>query len=303
MKKVLITGSTGFLGKHLKKYISLMLEWDISECNSSIGNLLTYDNLSIYNNISFDYIFHLAAKTKAGDYCMYHKGEQWIDNQLLNTNILKYWVNEQPQAKMVAMGTSCMYEPTDKPLIEHDCIKGDTEPGLYAYAHTKRMLLIGLQSIAEQYGLKYLYLLPSTLYGPEFVLNDSHFIFDLIKKIYNGKYNGDDVTLWGNGHQRRELIYVKDAVHIMMKLLGVDDHVINIGTGQDHSIREYANSICNVIGYDQDKIMYDTSRYTGAKIKRLCTEKLLSYLPNDFTFTSIEDGLHDTIDYYINARK
>jgi len=302
MKTVLITGSTGFLGKHFKKYIST-LGWEIFECNSKTGNLFTYENLSIYDNINFDYIFHLAAKTKAGDYCIYHKGEQWIDNQLLNTNILKYWALQQPQAKMIAMGSSCMYEPTDSSLKEADCTKGDTEPGLYAYAHTKRMLLIGLQSIAEQYGLKYLYLVPSTLYGPDFVLNDNHFIFDLIKKIYNGKYNNEDVTLWGDGYQRRELIYVKDAIYMMVQLLHIDNEIINIGTGQDYSIREYANNICNILDYDPDNIIYDISKYTGAKVKILDTEKLLSYLSHEFQFTPLKTGIRDTIDYYINACK
>ena len=87
MKRVLVTGATGFLGGHLCKKIEL-LGWDLYTSNTKIANLDKVDNLHIYNDIQFDYIFHLAAVTKAGDYCLKHKGDQWIANQTINTNIL-----------------------------------------------------------------------------------------------------------------------------------------------------------------------------------------------------------------------
>ncbi len=92
MIKILVTGSTGFLGRHLiKKLTSENSELFIS--NTKKGNLHNYEDFSqCFGDIKFDYIYHLAAKTKAGDYCLTHKGEQWIDNQILNTNILKYWL-------------------------------------------------------------------------------------------------------------------------------------------------------------------------------------------------------------------
>lgn len=303
MSNILVTGGTGFLGRHLVR----RLKGDnntVHVCNTTTCNLHNYDELrTAFKEECFDYIFHLAAKTKAGDYCLYHKGEQWIDNQLLNTNILKFWVNEQPSAKLIGMGTSCMYEPSDEHLKEEMCMTGDTEAGLYAYAHTKRMLLVGLQSIADQYGLKYIYFIPSTLYGTDFVLNDNHFIFDLIKKIYNGKHHNDDVVLWGDGHQRRELIYIDDVIDIMLLLLHTDNQVINLGTGHDNSIREFAAVVSKVIGFNPSRIIYDESKYTGAQIKTLSPSKLLSLMPDDFSFTSLDDGVKSTIEYYLSARK
>jgi GDP-L-fucose synthase len=300
---ILITGATGFLGRHLSKRL-FELGHTLCISNSTTGNLHNYNDFCLrYADTKFDVIFHLAAKTKAGDYCMYHKGEQWIDNQLLNTNMLRYWYNFQPQAKMVAMGTGCTYHPIDGFLEEEDCIAGDPEPELYTYAHTKRMLLIGLRSIAEQYNLKYLYLIPSTLFGTDFVLHDNHFIFDLIKKIYEGKHKGEDVILWGNGHQRRELIYVDDAVQLMIDLLSIDNEVVNLCTGKDYSIREFAEIICKLVDYNPDKIIYDESRYTGALVKKLSPNKLMSLAPPHFKFTPTEDGIKQTLDYYISSRK
>lgn len=300
--KILVTGATGFLGRHLVKKLSENAEVFLS--NTKEANLHYYESFcNFFEGNNFDYIYHLAAKTKAGDYCLTHKGEQWIDNQLLNTNILKYWVEKQPQAKMICMGTSCMYQPSDNPLEEDACLFGDPDPGLKTYAFTKRMLLLGLQSISEQYGLKYVYFIPSTLYGPEFDLNDSHFIFDLIKKIYNGKYHHDDVVLWGDGYQRRELIYIEDVVKIMITLSSLDNQILNLGTGQDNSIREFASYVCENIGYDHSKIHYDITKYTGAKVKILSPQKIQSLMSNDFSFTPLKDGIEKTVNFYLQKIK
>ena len=299
MKKILLTGNRGFFGRHLtKKFESI--GWDIYVSNTDVANLVDEKNLHIYNDIKFDYIFHLAAHTKAGDYCLYHKGDQFEINQTINTNILKYWRTHQSQAKMIAMGTSCSYSP-DIPMTEDNYLLGEPEKGLYTYAMTKRMLLVGLKSYAEQFGLKYIYYVPSTLYGADFDLEDSHFIFDLIKKIYSGKTDNVKVELWGDGHQKRELIYVNDATKIIMDTLHLENEIINLGSGEEHSIRDFAKVISNYVDYNKEKIIYDTSKYVGVFSKKIVTDKLFTIL-NNFKFTNPEEGIKQTLDYYINKK-
>jgi len=177
-------------------------------------------------------------------------------------------------------------------------MKGDPDPGLETYAYTKRMLLMGLKSMAEQYGLEYTYFIPSTLYGPDFDPEDSHFIFDLVKKIYRGKHHGEEVVLWGDGYQRRELIYIDDVVRILWELRDVKNEVINLGTGYDNNIREFAMCVSESVGYDPNKIVYDTSKYVGAKVKMVWCDKLISYMPDDFKFTDLNTGVDSIVKYY-----
>ena len=236
MKKALVTGATGFLGRHLcSRLRSSGFELYIS--NTKVANLDNIENLRIYDGISFDYIFHLAAITKAGDYALTHSGEQWLNNQTINTNILTYWKKFQPQAKMICMGTSCSYMPGIQ-MKEGNYLIGEPEESLYTYAMTKRMLLVGLQSLSKQYGLKWLYFIPSTLYGPNFELDDNHFIFDFIRNCYIAKYNNGQFTIWGDGEQKRELVYIDDAVEAIVKLRDNNNEIFNLGSGEDYSIND-----------------------------------------------------------------
>ncbi len=296
---VLVTGSTGFVGRHLVRCLKNK-GYSVYESNTKVANLSNILNLNVYDCIKFDYIFHLAAKTKAGDWCKYHKGEQWIDNQILNTNLLNYWKSLQPQAKLILFGTSCSYGPSDLPMTEKDYMVYEPDKDLYTYAMTKRMLLVGCESISSQYGLKYIHFIPSTLYGPQFDANDSHFIFDLIKKITVGKYENKTVELWGSGNQKRELVYIDDVINIVVSLLHLENQTINLGCGKDYSIKEFAKIICDLINYDHNKIVYNENKFVGVKRKILDINKLLSSMPSDFKFTNLIEGIENTHKYYIN---
>ena len=119
------------------------------------------------------------------------------------------------------------------------------------------MLLTGLHSIGRQYGLKWLYFIPSTLYGPDFELDDNHFIFDLIRNCHNAKHEGSPFFIWGDGTQRRELVYVGDAVKSILNLLKEENQTINLASGEDFSINEFAEKVCDILCYDYNKVERD----------------------------------------------
>src|SRR5262245_48921925 len=104
MRKVLVTGATGFLGRHLCEAMRKR-GVELTELSSKSCDLTCPDSLSGFISTKYDTIFHLAAWTQAGDFCLHHAGEQWIINQKINTSVLSWWQKNQPQAKLVAIGS------------------------------------------------------------------------------------------------------------------------------------------------------------------------------------------------------
>lgn len=299
---IFITGGSGFLGSALVSQLSKS-GVNIIAPNSKDANLTIQDSLCKFNTLEFDYIYHLAAWTQAGDFCLKHPGEQWINNQKINTNVLDWWKNHQPQAKFIAMGTSCAYAP-DNSLVEENYLEGQPIESLYTYAMTKRMLYVGMKSLNKQFGMKYLCLVPSTLYGPGYHTDgrQMHFIFDLMRKILRGKLYGETVSLWGDGHQKRELVFLDDFVTTAIHLAATrENDLVNIGAGEEYSIRQFADEICNIVGYDASKITYDTSKYVGAKSKVLSIKKLDNIWPGRKR-TKLSEGLKNTLDWFLEHK-
>lgn len=277
--KILVTGAKGFLGGFVCKKLK-QEGHEVIELSSKTTDLTKQGALDVFTD-RFDQVYHLAVWTQAGDFCLHHPAEQWVINQQINTNVLAWWADKQPQAKMICMGTSCAYDER-LPLEEDYYLEGQPIESLLAYGMTKRMLLTGLINMNKQYGMEYLYVIPSTLFGPEYHTDgrQMHFIFDLIRKILEGKHFDKPVVLWGDGFQKRELVYVEDFVGWLYKLNAkATNGVYNIGAGKERTIREFAQMICDVVGYPFEKIEFDTSRYVGARSKVLNNSKLESVFP------------------------
>jgi GDP-L-fucose synthase len=301
--RILITGATGFLGRALCGALA-EAGHDLVPLGSRQADLTRPDALQPWSRQRFDQIYHLAAWTQAGDFCLRHPGEQWLRNQAINTHMLQWWHAHQPQAKLIAMGTSCAYPP-ELPHVEENYLQGRPTESLLAYAMTKRMLYVGLLALTQQYGLKYLCLVPSTLYGPAYHTDgrQMHFIFDLIRKILRGKLYDEEVVLWGDGEQRREVVWLDDFVRITLRLASsVDNELINIGAGEEHTIREFAAMICEQVGYPLDRVRFDMQRYVGARSKCLQIGKL-NRLVGPMERMPLAKGLALTIDWFLRQRE
>lgn len=303
MKKAFITGANGFLGRYLinflkKKKYNIIFPGS-KECN--LVNEKSLLNYGLKTKYTFDEIYHLAAWTQAGDFCLKYPGDQWIINQKINTNVLYWWKNYQPQAKLIFIGTSCAYAENSN-YKEINYMAGEPTPSLYTYAMTKRMLLQGAISMQNQFGMKWLCLVPSTLYGINYHQDhrQMHFIFDLVKKIVDGKYNKTEVILWGDGNQKREIINVEDFIYTLFNLRKKNNEIINIGAGESFSIKYFAQIICKIVGFSHNKIIYDKTKYVGARNKKLDITKVSGYLKNYTNeLINIEDGLREVVNWYI----
>ena len=296
--KIIVTGATGFLGTALCRKLEHSGH-TLVRLSSQNCDLTRPDSLRAFNTQQYDQIYHLAAWTQAGDFCLYHPGEQWVINQEINTNVLSWWQQFQSQAKLISIGTSCSYDPHLE-LREENYLVGTPIESLYTYAMTKRILYVGQLALQKQFGLRHLTAVPSTLYGPGYHLDgrQMHFIFDLIRKILNGKRKGDPVVLWGDGYQKRELVYVDDFVNILTTLGGtLENTIINVGAGEEYTIRQFAEIICGIVGYDFGNIKFDATRYVGAKSKCLNIDALRKLIPDDHP-TPLHDGLRKTIEWF-----
>lgn len=300
--QILVTGATGFLGTALSRALGEGGHVVVG-ISSKNADLTVPGSLASFSDVRYDRIYHLAAWTQAGDFCLHHPGEQWIINQQINTNVLAWWQKFQPQAKLICMGTSCAYAP-DMDLVEGNYLVGKPIDSLFTYAMTKRMLYTGLLALHRQFGLAYLCVVPSTLYGPGYHTDgrQMHFIFDLIRKIMRGKRYGEPVVLWGDGYQQRELVYIDDFIQTLLRLADAcDNELVNIGAGEEHTIRQFAKLIAERVGYDFAQVQFDTARYVGAKSKCLDVKKLRRLQPELPPFTPLNEGLEKTIRWFDEA--
>lgn len=300
--KILATGGSGFLGRHLLPALEAaghqVLAPRSSECDlRRPGALEAYAG-----GRDVELILHLAAWTRAGGFCRQNAGEQWLVHQAMDSQVLRFWADRASACKLVCFGTSVAYAPSLEAHHEEHYLDGEPSADYFGYAMAKRSLYAGARALAAQYDLPYLYLVPSTLYGPGYHLDGRplHFVYDLVRKILRGERFGEEVTLWGDGHQRRELVYIDDAVAWILDLL---EHpaawragVINLGAGDDASIRDFAREICRAADFPFERIQFDTDAFVGARAKRLGTRRLDALLP-DRRRTPLADGVEATVEW------
>lgn len=298
---VLVTGASGFMGTAICRALRARGN-EVVALNSRNCDLTSPTSLEAYSDVPCNQIYHLAAWTQAGDFCLRHPGEQWIINQQINTNMLAWWQSRQPQAKLIAIGSSCVYDPAVE-LAEGNYLTGVPIDSLFAYGMTKKMLYAGLVALNRQYGMKYLCLVPSTLFGPGYHTDDRqlHFIFDIIRKVVRGKTFGEPVVLWGDGTQSRELIYIDDFVRLAVSLADrCENDIYNLGSGEGHTIRDFAAMVCERVGYPFEHVQFDSTRYVGAKSKTLVVKKLHDAL-GQVTFTPLKEALDNTVCWFLQS--
>jgi GDP-L-fucose synthase len=298
---VLVTGGGGFLGSHLVErlrrdghdpFVARRGEYDLTRWN---------DAERLFADARPELVFHLAAEVGGIGANRANPGRFWFANLMMGAHVLEQ-CRLNGVAKLVIAGTVCAYPKfTPVPFREEELWNGYPEETNAPYGVAKKSILVGGQSYREQYGLDTVYLLPANLYGPRDVFHETnaHVIPDLIRKMLAGD---EKVVLWGDGSPTREFLYVEDAAEAFALAAERYDGAepVNLGTGAEISIRELAETIAELTGFEGE-IEWDTSMPNGQPRRALDASKARELF--GFTAaTELRDGLARTIAWYRESK-
>jgi GDP-L-fucose synthase len=227
-----------------------------------------------------EYVFLAAAKVGGIQANNTYRADFIYQNLMIQANV----VNAAYQAgvqRLLFLGSSCIY-PRDcpQPIKEEYLLTGPLEQTNEPYAVAKIAGIKLCESFNRQYGTSYVSVMPTNLYGPNdsYDLNNSHVLPALIRKTHEAKERGDrELVVWGSGKPRREFMYVDDMADACVFLMeaGVREGLFNVGLGSDVTIRELAETIMDVAGFEGD-IVFDSSKPDGTPRKLLSAERLNS---------------------------
>jgi GDP-L-fucose synthase len=207
-----------------------------------------------------------------------HPVEFLLENLRIQNNII-HSAHESGVRKLLFLGSSCIYPKfAPQPISEAALLGGPLEPTNEAYAIAKIAGIKLCQAYCREYGANFISTMPANLYGPNdnFDLETSHVLAALLRKAHEAKLRKDQkLIVWGTGKPRREFLHVDDCGSACLLLLEKYDspEIINIGCGEDISIRELAELICDVVGFNGD-LAWDTTKPDGTPRKLLDITKL-----------------------------
>jgi GDP-L-fucose synthase len=226
-----------------------------------------------------------------------------LENLRIQNNIIAASF-EAGVKKLLFLGSSCIYPRlAPQPIREDSLLSGPLEPTNKPYAIAKIAGIELCQAYSREYGVNFISAMPTNLYGPgdNFDLDSSHVLPALIRKAHEAKINNQPAfTVWGSGSPRREFLYVDDLADALAFLLENYDspEVINVGCGNDVTIRELAGIVSEVVGF-KGELVFDSSKPDGAPRKLLDTSRLekLGWTPR----VSLRDGIEQTYQWYLRS--
>jgi GDP-L-fucose synthase len=206
--------------------------------------------------------------------------------------------------KLLFLGSSCVYPKlAAQPIREESLLAGPLESTNEPYAIAKIAGIKLCQAYAQQYGMNFICAMPTNIYGPgdNFDLEKSHVLAALIRKVHEAKLrNQREVTIWGTGTPRREFLHADDLADALRFLLENYDssEIINVGCGEDLTIRELVEIVARVIGFEIE-LVFDTTKPDGTPRKLLDTTRLqaLGWKPR----ISLIDGIQQTYHWFLES--
>ena len=300
--KVIVFGSNGLVGSSISRILEDSVKVkQLIKSNRSELDLFDKKNVEKFvKKHRPDVIINAAAKV-GGIHANDTKRTEFIlENLKINMNILESCL-EMPSIKIINLGSSCIYPLNAKnPINESEFMNGKLEPTNSPYAMAKLSAIEIGRSMSKQFGHKVLNLMPTNLYGPNDYFSDldSHVIPALIHRMQKTIENDEDkFTVWGSGSPLREFLYVDDLSNFINFIIDkeIENDLINVGSGQEISIKNLALLIKDLMGFQGD-VIFDSNKPDGNPRKLLDSSLMNELGWNDFT--DLRNGLTSTIKWY-----
>lgn len=304
--RILVCGANGMVGSAIVRNLESKGYTNIMKGTRHIVDFVNQEETDAFFKLSKpEYVFVAAAKVGGIMANNNYKADFLTENLRIQTNIIdsSYRWNVK---KLLFLGSSCIYPKfATQPIVEDQLMTGSLEPTNDAYAIAKIAGIMLCQAYRHQHGFNAISLMPTNLYGPNdnFDLETSHVLPGMIAKFHNAEINNlSQVKCWGDGSAMREFLHVDDlaeACYVCMQKYDEVEH-INVGTGEDITIKELAHTISNVVGFIGD-IEWDTAKPNGTPRKVLNVDKIksLGWKPK----IGLREGIEKTYEWYKENEK
>ena len=300
--RIFVAGHRGLVGSAIYRNLKRRGYNNLSSSPSDHWDLRRRDDVDRFFRINNpDYVFLAAAKVGGIGGNSTYPADFIYENLMIQTNVIDAAYRNGVK-KLLFLGSSCIYpKMAEQPITEDALMTGPLEPTNDAYATAKIAGIKMCQAYRQQYGFNAISLMPTNLYGPNdnFDINNGHVLPSLIAKFHGSLEKSEHwvVKLWGDGSPKREFLHVDDLAEACVKCMQDydDPEPINVGTGEDVTIKELAETIVDVVGY-KNYYEWDTSKPNGTPRKVLNVDKMksLGWEPK----IGLREGIESTYKWY-----
>lgn len=301
--RILVAGANGMVGSAIVRNLESKGYTNIIKGTRQVVDFSYEEETEhFFKKNKPEYVFVAAAKVGGIMANNNYKADFLTENLRIQTNIIES-ANRWNVTKLLFLGSSCIYPKfATQPIREDQLMTGSLEPTNDAYAIAKIAGIMMCQAYRQQHGFNAISLMPTNLYGPNdnFDLEKSHVLPAMIAKFDNALRRSEhwEVKLWGDGSAMREFLHVDDlaeACYICMENYDEPEH-INVGTGEDVTIKQLAETIADVVGYERH-INWDKTKPNGTPRKVLNVDKIksLGWEPK----IGLREGIEKTYNWYL----
>jgi len=303
MKRVLILGGTGFIGKNLFNRLRKDAQYDVVAVSKSTGvDILDFDQIAnCIKETKPDVVFNVASHGGGIHYVKKFAASVLSDNIRMALNLYQAISCWAPECKVIQPFSNCSYPGDSSVQNEENWLNGDVHNSIFSFGNSKRAIYYISKCYHEQYGIKTVNLLLPNTYGPGDSCdpNKTHALNGMAIRMLKAKKVGDkEFVVWGTGSPIREWAYVDDFIEAMVLAMDIDHmaYPLNIAQEKGYSIAESAAIIKKACGFE-GTIVFDTQYADGDPVKILGKNKFKEMFPN-FEFCDHEEGVKNTIKYY-----